>query len=89
MKNKIKILFITPTLKAGGAEKVLTFLYNNISRKKFIPELIVIGSKKDSHFKINSNNVIYLEKDKLRKSFLHILYYIITYLLFYHIIINI
>lgn len=77
MKNKIKILFITPTLKAGGAEKVLTFLYNNISRKKFNSELIVIGSKKDSHFKINSNNVIYLEKDKLRKSFLHILYYII------------
>jgi len=42
-----RILFVIPTLGSGGAERVITNLVNNISRKKFQPEVLVV--KKGRH----------------------------------------
>lgn len=41
--NPIKTLFILPALSAGGAERILVTLMNNIDRDKFAPELLTIN----------------------------------------------
>ena len=60
----------------GGAEKVMSFIYNNISRKIFSPSLLVIGFEKDNCFDINDNQVFYLNKSRLRNSYLSIINHI-------------
>lgn len=42
MKEKFKLLFIIPTLEAGGAQKVLSILLKNISKEKFDITLCVL-----------------------------------------------
>ncbi len=41
----IKILFVIPSLRGGGAEKVVLEILRNIDRKKFQPELVVLSSE--------------------------------------------
>ncbi len=41
----IKILFVIPSLRGGGAEKVVLEVLRNLDRKKFQPELAVLTSE--------------------------------------------
>jgi len=62
-KSPLKTLFILPSLDAGGAEKVLISLANNINQKKYEPSLLSIrrhGPLKDT---INPN-VSFYTRDK-------------------------
>lgn len=61
--NRLKILFILPSLKAGGTEKVLSCIINSLNSDFFHVKLIVTGFKKDSFFEINKS-VTYLNKSK-------------------------
>ena len=38
-----KVLFILPNLEAGGAERVISFVAQNISSIEFDSQLLVIG----------------------------------------------
>ena len=64
--NKIKILFILPHLKAGGAERVISFIHNEINKNTFTPHLLVIGYKKDNIYPTINTNVTYLSEKRLR-----------------------
>ena len=44
-KNKIRLIIITPTLKIGGSQRVITYLCNNLSPKIFDTTLIVINNQ--------------------------------------------
>ena len=57
--SKIKILFILPHLKAGGAERVVSFIYNEINKNTFTPYLLVIGYEKDNIYTTINTNVTY------------------------------
>ena len=65
MIKKRKILFVLPSLKAGGAERVLSFLAKNISKKLFTVKLVVLGYKKDSCYNVDGVDVIYLNRPRL------------------------
>lgn len=65
MKSKKKILFILPSLCAGGAERVISFVSQNLNPNTFEVKLIVIGFKKDSVYKVDSINVQYLNKTRI------------------------
>ena len=41
--NKTKVLFILPTLEAGGAERILVTLMNNVSRDQFDPNFLALN----------------------------------------------
>lgn len=41
--QKPKVLFILPTLGAGGAERILVTLMNNLDREKFQPEFLTLN----------------------------------------------
>ncbi|WP_111682648.1 glycosyltransferase [Winogradskyella tangerina] len=63
--SKIKILFILPSLSAGGAERVISFVSQNIDAEKFHPKLLVAGFEKDSVYEVTNVDVEYLNKPRI------------------------
>ena len=73
MNNKIKVFFVIPTLFAGGAERVMSFISQNLNKDKFDVLLIVIGYEKDSRYPISGINVRYLNKKRVLHSIFDII----------------
>ena len=69
MKEKSKILFILPSLKAGGAERVISFIAQNLNKERFDPILLVIGYEKDSVYDVSNLVVHYLNRQRVLHSF--------------------
>lgn len=63
--KKTKILFILPTLTAGGAERVISFVAQNIDKNKFESTLLVTGYKKDAAYDIKGIRIEFLEKSRV------------------------
>lgn len=63
-----KIFLVIPSLKAGGAERVMAFIAENLSKEKFKPVLIVVGFEKDQVYPVNNVEVIFLNKQRVSKS---------------------
>ncbi|QRM90169.1 glycosyltransferase [Lacinutrix sp. WUR7] len=69
MENKkIHITFVIPSLAAGGAERILSFVAQNIDKNKFHSTLLVVGFKKDTVYDVSNLDVIYLNKTRVLKS---------------------
>ncbi|WP_100615836.1 glycosyltransferase [Confluentibacter citreus] len=71
--NKTKIFFIIPTLFAGGAERVMSFVSQNLKKEKFDVTLVVIGFEKDSKYQISGIKVRYLNKTRVLNSIFDII----------------
>ena len=71
---KIKIVFIIPSLRGGGAERVIRHLVKNIDSKKFSIKLITINLHK-SQFQddVEGIEIINLDIKRIRFSILAIL----------------
>lgn len=67
MKLK-KIFFILPSLGAGGAERVLSYVARHLDRTVFDVKLIVIGFENDSVYSTQNLDVIYLKKKRFYMS---------------------
>lgn len=63
--KKTKILFVLPSLVPGGAERVISFVANNIDRKIFEPVLVIAGFDKDIAYDVSNTNTIYLKKSRI------------------------
>ncbi|MBT2163205.1 glycosyltransferase [Zobellia barbeyronii] len=66
MPKKPKIAFIIPSLRAGGAERIMSFIASNLDTNKFAPHLIVIGHKNDIAYSIENIPVTFLEKNRVK-----------------------
>ena len=73
MKKKMKISFLLPTLGAGGAERVMSFVSQNIDKNLFDTTMVIIGKKSESDFETKNLKVVYLNKDRVLVSFSAIL----------------
>ncbi len=62
---KIKIIFLLPSLVAGGAERVISFVAQSIDKEKFEPILLVAGFEKDSVYDVSNVKVNYLNKPRI------------------------
>jgi glycosyltransferase involved in cell wall biosynthesis len=62
---KKKILFILPNLKAGGAERVISFLATKFHENKHEVTLLVLGFEKDKVFETGSLTIVYLNRPRL------------------------
>src|SRR5579872_1453290 len=60
-----KIIFVLPSLKAGGAERVISHIAQKLDPGKFNVVLIVIGFEKDSVYKTDTVKTIFLNKTRL------------------------
>jgi len=77
MKKINKIIFVLPSLVAGGAERVMSFIAQNIDSKKFKVTLLIIGFEKDSAYQINGIDVIYLNKSRVLYSIFPLLKFLV------------
>ena len=68
MKKKIKIIFILPSLKAGGAERVISFIATHLDSQKFKSILIVIGKEEDAVYQTEGIEVRFLNKKRVLTS---------------------
>jgi glycosyltransferase involved in cell wall biosynthesis len=64
--KKIKIFIMLPTLHAGGAERIMSFLAQNLNKDKFNVTLVVNGLEEESKYEVTSCPVIFLNKKKVR-----------------------
>ncbi|GMN08303.1 glycosyltransferase family 4 protein [Croceitalea sp. MTPC5] len=76
IRKKNKILLVLPSLRAGGAERVISFVAQKLDRDMFEITLLVIGHNKDSSFTPESTNVVFLEKNRVLFSFIPIFSYL-------------
>ena len=76
---KTKILFILPTLTAGGAERVISFIAQNIDLEKFESTLLITGLKKDAAYNIENINVVFLEKARVLNAIPKLFMFILKY----------
>lgn len=65
MATKTKILFILPSLKAGGAERVVSFIAQNLNKDLFSPILLIIGYEKDAAFLVENIEIHFLNKSRV------------------------
>lgn len=65
MDSRKKILFVLPSLCAGGAERVMSFVSQQLSTNDFKVKLIVLGFEKDAVYNVDSIEVKYLNKKRL------------------------
>ncbi|BAO77453.1 glycosyltransferase [Winogradskyella sp. PG-2] len=75
--SKIKIIFLLPSLVAGGAERVISFVAQSIDKDKFDTILLVAGFEKDSAYDVSNVNVVYLNKPRILTALPSIIKYII------------
>ena len=71
-----KILFILPSLKAGGAERVISFLAKNFYDNKEKVTLLVLGFEKDKVFETGDLAIVYLNRERLLFSIFDVIKFI-------------
>jgi glycosyltransferase involved in cell wall biosynthesis len=72
----IKICLIIPSLRPGGAERVMSFLADHLDPERFATTLIVIESEKETAYEVKNIKVIYLNKERSREAFFVIFNYL-------------
>lgn len=63
--SKINITFVLPNLLPGGAERVFSFIAQNIDPEKFNTTLLIIGYSKDASYDVKGINLVFLEKERV------------------------
>jgi glycosyltransferase involved in cell wall biosynthesis len=63
--KKIKISIVLPNLAAGGAERVLSFIAQELNPNRFKTTLVIIGHEKDAAYDIEGIEVIFFNKDRV------------------------
>lgn len=74
-EKKIKIVFILPTLTAGGAQRVMSFVAQKINRTKFDVTLLIIGFEKDTKYHVGETKTLYLNKKRVLHAFFPLISY--------------
>ncbi len=66
--DKVKVLFLLPTMHAGGAERVISFVASQCDNKIFKVKLLVVGLEKESQYKIDNLEPHFLNKKRVLDS---------------------
>ena len=65
---KKKVCFVLPSLGAGGAERVVSFVAQKIDPSMFNSELLIIGFEKDARYQTSNIKIHYLNKPRVLTS---------------------
>lgn len=74
--NRINITFVLPNLLPGGAERIMSFIADNLDSTKFNSTLLIVGYSKDASYDVNHIKIIFLEKPKISKGVFSLIKYI-------------
>lgn len=76
--NKINITFALPNLLPGGAERVVSYIAENLDKETFNSTLLIIGYSKDASYDIKNIEVIFFEKSRVLNGVVDLFKYIKT-----------
>lgn len=76
MTNKKNVTFVLPSLGAGGAERVMSYVSQNIDKSKFNTTLVITGFEHETYFKIDGIRVMYLNKRRVLKAIPKLFFYL-------------
>jgi glycosyltransferase involved in cell wall biosynthesis len=65
MTKKIKIVLVLPSLVAGGAERIISFISQNLDSERFNSKLLIAGFEKDNAYNVDNVDVTYLNKKRV------------------------
>lgn len=60
-----KIVFVLPTLTAGGAERVISFVAQHIDKNTFKSHLLILGSENEAAYTVKDINLTFLNKKRV------------------------
>ncbi|THV58107.1 glycosyltransferase [Flagellimonas alvinocaridis] len=63
--QKIKISIFLPSLTAGGAERIMSFIAQKLDRSIFSVTLVVTGSENEVKYDLTGVDVVFLNKDRV------------------------
>ncbi|WP_100611545.1 glycosyltransferase [Confluentibacter lentus] len=69
MENRIKVTFVIPSLRPGGAERVMSYIAQNLNKHLFEVTLLVIGYSKKASYDITGINLVFLNKPRVLVAF--------------------
>ena len=73
-------MFVLPSLRAGGAERVMSYIASNLDTKRFNSYLLVIGYEKDKVYELGANvTTIYLDNARVSRAVIPIVKSLIKY----------
>jgi len=75
-KKKIKITFTIPTLSAGGAERVMSYVAQNLNKAEFEASLLIMGKQEEAAYSVKGIDVQFLEKKQVRDAFFSTIQYL-------------
>lgn len=78
-KVPIKIAFILPSLRPGGAERVMSYIASNLDIKKFATRLLIIGFEEDKAYDTKIAEVIYFNKHRVSKAIFPLFKHLLAY----------
>ncbi|WP_411032156.1 glycosyltransferase [Spongiimicrobium sp. 3-5] len=64
-KKSISVLFVLPTLTAGGAERVMSYIAQNLDKSKFKATILVIGYESESRYCVEDVDAVFLNKSRV------------------------
>lgn len=79
MSKKRKILFVLPTLGAGGAQRILAFLSKNIANNNFETHLLIVGNSSDAAYSIEGMKVTFLNQKRVLNGIPRIILFVLKY----------
>ncbi|MEC7263187.1 MAG: glycosyltransferase [Bacteroidota bacterium] len=63
--KKIRVVFVLPSLVAGGAERVISFVSQNLDKEIFDSTLLVMGNESGKSYDVSGINVLFLNKERV------------------------
>ncbi|WP_250436293.1 glycosyltransferase [Hanstruepera flava] len=67
--RQVHIVFVLPSLAAGGAERILSYVASHLDQSIFNATLVITGYEKDTVYSVENLNVVYLNKPRVLKAF--------------------
>lgn len=63
--SRLKVILVIPSLRAGGAERVMTFIATHIDKQIFAPILVITGTTADASYQVEGIPLITLNKRRV------------------------
>jgi glycosyltransferase involved in cell wall biosynthesis len=73
---KINITFALPNLLAGGAERVFSYVAQNIDQNQFNVTLLIVGFSKDASYDVKNIKLVFLEKPRVKDGIFALYHYL-------------
>lgn len=75
-EKKIKISIVLANLEAGGAERVLSYVAQELDSNRFEATLVIIGHEQDAAYDIKGIDVVFFNKSRVQAGVIDLFQYI-------------